>query len=94
MTAKLQETLVYPLRWLRAERAALYLDMSRSKFLELVDSGNLPGPASIDGIKLWDRAELDAAIEARKGELDDGPADSPPNSFDAVIQMSRRRPRK
>lgn len=91
--AKLQETLVYPLRWLRAERAALYLDMSRSKFIELVNSGKLPSPASLEGIKVWDRADLDTAMEARKGVDDEGGGPAP-NSFDAVIQMSRRKPIK
>ena len=90
--AKLQEMLVYPLRWLRTERAALYLDMSKYKFLELVNSGKMPRPAEIDGIKVWDRADLDCTMEARKGTDDEHPSDAAPNSFDSVIQMARRKP--
>ena len=36
---KLQDALAYPPRAMKAERAAAYLDMSRTKFLELVDQG-------------------------------------------------------
>jgi hypothetical protein len=61
-TRKLQNDLAYPPRAMRAERAAAYLDMSRSKFLELVKSGPLPHPKTIDGIRIWDRLALDAAF--------------------------------
>lgn len=89
---KLQDTLIYPLRWLRADRAALYLDMSRGKFIELVNSGKLPSPAELEGIKVWDRADLDAAMEACKGATPNDGGEDAPNSFDAVIQMNRRKP--
>ena len=50
MTKKLQDDLAYPPRAMKAERAAAYLDMSRTKFLELVESDRLPKPKIIDGI--------------------------------------------
>ena len=42
---------------MKAERAAAYLDMSRSKFLELVGQGRLPKPKIIDGVRVWDRLQ-------------------------------------
>jgi predicted DNA-binding transcriptional regulator AlpA len=67
MSEKLQDNFAYPPRLLRADRAAAYLDMSKSKFLELVDQGRLPTPVRIDGITSWDRRELDSAVEDLKG---------------------------
>jgi hypothetical protein len=49
---KLQDGLSYPPRAMKAERAAAYLDMSRSKFLELVEAQRLPKPKIIDGIRV------------------------------------------
>ena len=63
MTRKLQNDLAYPPRAMRAERAAAYLDVSRSKFMELVKSGPLPRPKVIDGVRIWDRLALDAAFD-------------------------------
>jgi len=37
---------------MKGERAAAYLDMSRSKFLELVEAQRLPKPKIIDGIRV------------------------------------------
>ena len=51
--AKLQDALRYPPRAMKAERAAAYLDMSRSKFLELVEAKRLPKAKEIDGIQVW-----------------------------------------
>jgi hypothetical protein len=58
MTRKLQDDLAYPPRAMKPERAAAYLDMSRTKFLELVESDRLPKPKVIDGIRVWDRLAL------------------------------------
>lgn len=79
MTAKLHDHLSYPPRAMRAERAAAYLSISRSKFLELVEHGKLPKPVYIDGMVLWDRLALELAFEemASDGER--------PNSFDVII---------
>jgi predicted DNA-binding transcriptional regulator AlpA len=63
---KLQDNFAYPPRLLRADRAAAYLDMGKSKFLELVNRGRLPKPVHIDGITSWDRRELDGAVEDLK----------------------------
>ncbi len=60
---KLQDGLAYPPRAMRAERAAAYLGMSRSKFLELVDDGRMPKSIHLDGIALWDRLALDVAFD-------------------------------
>jgi predicted DNA-binding transcriptional regulator AlpA len=67
---KLQDQLAYPSRGFRADRAAAYLGMSKSKFLELVDQNRLPQPVRIDGITIWDRLELDAALENLKEQED------------------------
>ena len=63
---KLQDRLAYPPRWMRADRAAAWADMSKSKFLELVCQGKLPKPIKIDGMTMWDRLELDTALEQFK----------------------------
>jgi len=84
MNRKLQDGLAYPPRAMRAERSAAYLDMSRSKFLQLVDEGRLPKPKVIDGIRIWDRLALDAAFNdfPDRGE---GDTLGRPNSFDVVL---------
>ena len=56
---------------MRAPRAAAYLDMGKSKFLQLVSEGRLPQPVRIDGITAWDRFDLDAAFEQFKTQEDD-----------------------
>jgi predicted DNA-binding transcriptional regulator AlpA len=65
---KLQDNYAYAPRAMRAERAAAYLDISKSKFLELVSRGRLPRPVKIDGITSWDRFDLDAAYESMKDQ--------------------------
>ena len=86
MTArKLQDELAYPPRAMKAERAAAYLDMSRSKFLELVESGRLPQPKVIDGIRIWDRLALDAAFNDFPDRVDGDSVGGRPNTFDAIL---------
>jgi predicted DNA-binding transcriptional regulator AlpA len=63
---KLQDNFAYPPRAMRADRAAAYLGMGRSKFLVLVDEGRLPQPVRIDGVTTWDRLDLDAAYDRLK----------------------------
>lgn len=66
---KLQDCLSYPPRAMRADRAAAYLgSMSKSKFLELVDQGKLPKPIRVGGITMWDRHDLDAALDQLKAD--------------------------
>jgi predicted DNA-binding transcriptional regulator AlpA len=60
---KLQDHLAYAPRGMRAERAAAYLGMSRSTFLEMVEAGDLPPAKRKRGMSIWDRLELDAAFD-------------------------------
>lgn len=83
MTVKLQDRLAYAPRGLRADRAAAYLGMSRTKFLELVDSGRMPDAMVIDSMKLWDRFDLDAAIEEIKASPDEPGGKR--NTFDKIL---------
>jgi predicted DNA-binding transcriptional regulator AlpA len=68
-------------RGLRADTAAAYLGMGKTKFLELVDKGIIPKAAMIDGIKIWDRFDLDAVLDAAKA---DTPTEQ--NSFDKILR--------
>jgi excisionase family DNA binding protein len=66
---------------LRAEEAANYLGMGRSKFLELVGEGRLPKPKVIDGMRIWDRRALEAAFDDFTEHRDGGRR----NSFDDIL---------
>jgi predicted DNA-binding transcriptional regulator AlpA len=79
VSTKLQDALAYAPRGLRAERAAAYVGMGKTKFLELVDSGQMPVPVEIDGVKVWDRLDLDSAFDTFK----DKPKQR--NSFDVIL---------
>lgn len=63
---KLAAQLGYPPRGMDCERAASYVGFGKTKFLELVESGVMPGPLDIGGSPRWDRVELDAAFEDLK----------------------------
>jgi predicted DNA-binding transcriptional regulator AlpA len=66
---KLQDhQLGYPPRGMRLPRACAYLDIGKTKFLELVEQGRLPAPVHVDDMAIWDRLELDAAFDALKIE--------------------------
>jgi predicted DNA-binding transcriptional regulator AlpA len=69
---------------MKAERAAAYLSISRSKFLELVEQGKLPKPVHIDSLTLWDRLALELAFEQMTSDNDR------PNSFDMIISSVRK----
>ena len=71
-------------RGLRADSAAAYLGMGKTKFLELVDNGTIPRPASLGGIRIWDRFDLDAVLEAAK---EDTPSER--NSFDKILGINK-----
>jgi hypothetical protein len=62
---KLADSLAYPPREMRADRAAAYLDMSPASFHRLVDEGVLPRGHAVKGMVIW--YELDAAFESLKG---------------------------
>ena len=46
-------------RLLRRERAAVYLDVSPTKFDKMVKDGVVPAPKRLQGMKVWDRSDLD-----------------------------------
>jgi hypothetical protein len=86
MTEKLQDHLAYPPRAFRAERAAAYLGMSTSKFLELVDRGRLSPGIKVDNMTIWDRLQLDADFEALKVEE----ATRKRNTVDMVLGLENK----
>jgi hypothetical protein len=83
---KLQDSMGYPPRAMKADRAAAYLDMSRSKFLELVEADRLPKAKIIDGIRVWDRLALDSAFADFPDSGDDGKVAGRRNSFDEILR--------
>ena len=67
MADKLQDHLAYPPRGMDAERAAAYVGLGKTKFLELVEKGRMPKPVRLeDELPRWDRLELDAAWDDLK----------------------------
>jgi predicted DNA-binding transcriptional regulator AlpA len=69
---KLQDHLSYPPRGMDVDRAAAYLGLGRTKFLELVEEGRMPKPVRIEAeLPRWDRLDLDAAFEGYKQKLHD-----------------------
>jgi predicted DNA-binding transcriptional regulator AlpA len=85
---KLQDHLAYPPRGMRADRAAAYLGLSTSKFLDLVKEGRMPKPVHIDGVTSWDRFELDAAYDEflqQRDEEDQGRR----NTMDVALGLKR-----
>jgi predicted DNA-binding transcriptional regulator AlpA len=65
---KLQDQLAYPPRAMRADRAAAYLAMATSTFLELVKEGLLPKGVKVKGMMMWDRYDLDSAFDELKAK--------------------------
>ena len=74
MGQKLADGLSYPPGALRADRAAAYLSMATSTFLDLVSKGRLPKGKRLGGITFWVRRELDAFLETYEGEIDEASA--------------------
>jgi hypothetical protein len=58
---------------LDADRAAAYLCISKSRFLELVDANDAPQPLDLGGRPRWDRRQLDDRVDA-KSEYHQKPA--------------------
>jgi hypothetical protein len=52
---------------MNADRAAAYVDISKTKFLEGVEKGVWPLARNVDGLPRWDRRDLDAAVDAMSG---------------------------
>jgi hypothetical protein len=66
MREKLQDHFAYPPRTFRADRAAAYFSMSTSTFLKLVGEGIMPRGIKVQGMTMWDRFELESALENLK----------------------------
>ena len=64
MAGKFQDGCAYPPRMMNADRAAAYLDISKTKFLEGVGLDIWPAPRDAGGLPRWDRHDLDAAVDA------------------------------
>ena len=62
---KLQDTLAYPPRGMNIDRAAAYVGLSTSKFMELVDANDAPAPLDLGGCPRWDRRKLDDWLDAK-----------------------------
>jgi predicted DNA-binding transcriptional regulator AlpA len=65
MIGKLQDHIAYPPRGLRVERAAAYVGVSKTVFLEMVAEGTMPPPKRLRGhdVAVWDRVQLDSAFD-------------------------------
>lgn len=61
-------------RGLSRETAAEYIDVSPTKFDEMVRDGRMPKPKQIDARRVWDRVKIDKAFSSLPG--DDGDEDS------------------
>jgi excisionase family DNA binding protein len=76
--SRLADSMAYPPRAMRADRAAAYLSLSRATFLKWVDDGRLPKPKRLGGVVFWDRLALDAFVEHYEGE-------DKPNDIDELL---------
>ena len=76
MRGRLSDALAYPPRGMELERASAYVGLGRTKFLELIEAGQMPKPVDLDGSPRWDRFDLDRAFddlkERRKDPLQRG----------------------
>ena len=54
-------------RGLRREEAAKYIGVSTTKFEEMVKDGRMPPPKHIDGVRVYDVTQLDAAFDKLPG---------------------------
>lgn len=76
MTAR--AALPFTPRLMKAPKAAAYLDMSETKFRELVAAGRIAKPSDQDGLIRWDTQDLDAYADAlREGR-------SPANDWSGI----------
>ncbi len=65
-----------PPRGLKRAQAALYVGpVGTTKFDEMVKDGRMPKPKCIDGLRSWDRLELDEAYAALPSDEDANPWD-------------------
>ncbi len=66
-------------RGLSEGEAALYVGLGATKFRALVGEGRMPRPRLIDGRRVWDVDDLDAAFKSLPTE---GGEAAPPNSWE------------
>ena len=71
---------------MRLDRAAAYLSVSASTFLQWVEEGKMPQPIRINGVVLWDRLTLDVAFEALAAVDEERVR----NSFDKIVATRKR----
>ena len=76
---KLADQLCYPPRMMRLGRAAAYLDVSPSTYLRMVEEGVMPKPVIHNGLRMWDRVDVDSAVD----DLKEGPA----NTYDKAMGL-------
>lgn len=62
---------------LRRPEAAAYVGVSPSKFDDWVTRAVMPRPKEQDGVVLWLRRDLDAALDAFSDKPDAAPKESP-----------------
>lgn len=74
------DAIAYPPRGMRREDAARYVGISPTLFDEWVKARQMPRPAKIGGVVLWDRFALDAAFTALT---------EPVNSIDGRVDAAR-----
>jgi predicted DNA-binding transcriptional regulator AlpA len=82
---KLADELAYPPRGLRVERAAAYVGISKTTFLQMVEDGTMPKPKRHKSIVVWDRLALDTAFEALGGDDRDDQPRLRENTFDKIL---------
>ena len=67
-------------RGLSINAAAYYIGVSINTFRRMVDSGMMPRPKEFGARKIWDRYELDAALDRKS---------KPVNSYDKIMEAMR-----
>lgn len=67
---KLSDGFAYPPRGMNADQAAAYVGLGRTKFLEMVKSGQMPKSIDLDGSTRWDRVDLDHKLDDLKQTRD------------------------
>lgn len=60
---------------LSRELAAAYIDVSPTKFDQMVKDGRMPKPKHIDSRRIWDRLKLEHAFGRLPGDDNDGEVD-------------------
>lgn len=60
---------------LRREVAAAYIDVSPTKFDQMVKDGRMPKPKQIDTRRVWSRIEIEQAFARLSGGAEDGQED-------------------